>query len=64
MAYRKTLSAKMGTQDDTAYLLKYLLALELFRFGLPQAEIGKRVHMQTAVINKMLKGLNKKKGNK
>lgn len=43
-------------------LLKALVAVELARGGVPQAQIAKRVKMATATVNKMLKGIRKEKG--
>ena len=40
-------------------LLQNLLAIELWRGGLSQAEIGKRIGVATGTVNKMLKGLSK-----
>ena len=53
----------MATQNkgesETAYLLKYLLAIELYRSGLSQTEIRKRVGLSMNVVNDMLKGLTR-----
>lgn len=49
-------------QDDSnkeIWLLQNLLAIELWRGGLSQAEIGKRIGIATVSINNMLKGVNK-----
>jgi predicted transcriptional regulator len=40
-------------------LLQNLLAIELWRGGLSQAEIGKRLGMATGSVNKMLKGVSR-----
>jgi transcriptional regulator with XRE-family HTH domain len=40
-------------------LLQNLLAIEFWRGGLSQAEIGKRLGMATGSVNKMLKGVSK-----
>jgi predicted transcriptional regulator len=40
-------------------LLQNLLALELWRAGVSQAEIGKRLGIATATVNKMLKGVSR-----
>jgi len=64
MSSQRSKSAGQSTQEEQAYLLKYLIALELFRHGLRQTEIAKRLHLQTSTLNGMLKGLGKKgKGN-
>jgi hypothetical protein len=43
--------------DAITELLKYLIAIDLARGGVPQSEIAKRVKMATATINKMVKGV-------
>lgn len=40
-------------------LLQYQLAIELWRGGLPQSEIGKRLGIAKASVNKMLKGVSR-----
>lgn len=45
--------------DDFAYLLKYLLAIELYRAGLSQAEIRKRLGLDMNALSKMLKGVSR-----
>jgi DNA-binding IclR family transcriptional regulator len=40
-------------------LLKYLLALELARCGVPQTKIAKRVRLATATVNRVLQGTKK-----
>ena len=45
--------------DDVAYLLKYLLAIELYRAGLSQAEIRKRLGLDMNVLSGMLKGVSR-----
>jgi predicted transcriptional regulator len=40
-------------------LLKKLLMLELFKLGMTQAEIGKKLKMKTAAVNAFLKGIEK-----
>lgn len=52
----------IGSSDDLseiAQLLRNLLAIELWRGGLSQAEIGKRLGVATGSVNKMLKGVSK-----
>ena len=41
-------------------LLQNLLAIELWRGGLLQTEIGKRLGISTGSANKMLKGVSQK----
>jgi transposase len=45
--------------DTIIELLKHLLAVELARGGVPQAQIAKRVKLATATVNKMLRGIKK-----
>ena len=49
-----------STQDDeTVKLLKQLLAIELWRAGLSQSEIRKRLGLGMNVVNDMLKGVSR-----
>ncbi len=53
---------KQSSDNDMksiAQYLKNLLAIELWRSGLSQAEIGKRLGIATGSVNKMLKGISK-----
>ena len=51
---------KSDTQtDETAVLLKQLLAIELWRSGLSQTEIRKRLGLGMNVLNRMLKGVSR-----
>ena len=45
--------------DQTANLLRYLLAIELWRGGLSQDEIRKRLGMSMNDLNYMLKGVSR-----
>lgn len=56
MAKEKT--SGLATEGD-AGLLKKLLMLELFKLGVPQAEIGKKLKMNLATVNAFLKGCKK-----
>ena len=40
-------------------LLQNLLAIELWRGGLSQVKIGRRLHINTTTVNNMLKGVNR-----
>lgn len=51
--------ARKGNADDTSVLLKKLLMIELFRMGVSQAEIGKKIKMDLAAVNAFLKGIRK-----
>jgi predicted transcriptional regulator len=44
--------------DDTILLLKHLLAIELYRGGLSQAEIRTRLGLGMNVVSQMLKGVS------
>ncbi|MEO1019277.1 MAG: hypothetical protein AAFY56_16535 [Pseudomonadota bacterium] len=48
---------KLSTEDVMIGLLQNLLAIELWRGGLSQAEIGKRLGVATGTVNGMLKGV-------
>jgi predicted transcriptional regulator len=53
---------KHELKDDLTTITKLLqnsLAIELWRGGLSQAEIGKRLGIATGSVNQMLKGVNK-----
>ena len=43
--------------ETISNLLKNLLAIELYRSGLSQPEIGKRLGIATGSVNSMLKGV-------
>jgi transposase len=45
--------------DDTVLLLKHLLAIELYRGGLSQAEIRTRLGLGMNVLSRMLKGVSR-----
>ena len=47
--------------DAMIELLQNLLALELSKLGVAQGEIGKRVHISTAMVGEMLLGVKKSK---
>ncbi len=53
--------AAKGNDDlsTMAQLLQNLLAIELWRGGLSQAEIGKRLGVAKGSVNKMLKGVSR-----
>ena len=46
--------------DNQTQLLKYLLAVELWKAGLSQSEIKSRLGMDSNLISGMLKGLVRK----
>lgn len=45
--------------DETVMLLKQLLAIELWRAGLSQTEIRKRLGLGMNAVNEILKGVGK-----
>jgi len=47
--------------DVIIELLQNLLALELSKSGVTQADIGKRLHVAKATVVEMLKGVKKEK---
>ncbi|TKJ35705.1 MAG: hypothetical protein CEE38_13930 [Planctomycetes bacterium B3_Pla] len=55
--------AKQNKSDDDlktiTQLLQNLLAIELWRGGLSQAEIRERLGVRIGTVNKMLKGVSK-----
>jgi predicted transcriptional regulator len=51
--------AKSAPADETVLLLKQLLAIELWRSGLSQTEIRKRLGLGMNAVNDMLKGVSK-----
>ena len=46
-------------QEETIVLLKHLLAIELWRGGLTQAEIKTRLGLGSETVTRMLKGLSR-----
>lgn len=46
-------------QEETIFLLKHLLAIELWRGGLTQAEIKTRLGLGSETVNRMLKGVSR-----
>jgi hypothetical protein len=51
---------RIDSADGTVSLLKKLLMLELFKLGVSQPAIAKKLTMQTAVVNAFLKGIKKR----
>ncbi len=41
-------------------LVKKLIILELFKMGVPQADIGRKLHLDIKFVNSFLKGIKKK----
>jgi hypothetical protein len=50
---------KPAADDDVSQLLKHLLAIELYRSGLSQAQIRQRLRLNQNVVNSMLKGVSR-----
>ena len=50
---------KKAEADETVALLKHLLAIELWRGGLTQAEIRSRLGLGSDAITAMLKGVSR-----
>jgi len=48
---------RVGPKDDTAVLLKHILAIELWRSGVSQADIRTRLGLSMNTVNEMLKGV-------
>ena len=55
---KKTADRRVSA-DDNSLLLKKLLMIELFKLGVPQAEIGRKIKMDLAAVNAFLKGIRK-----
>lgn len=56
------MAKKKQSVDDMktiSQLLQNLLAIELWRGGLSQAEVGKRIGVATGSVNRMLKGVSR-----
>lgn len=51
--------AKSAQEDESVMLLKQLLAIELWRGGLSQAAIRKRLGLNMNAVNEMLKGVSR-----
>jgi hypothetical protein len=45
--------------EETTLLLKHLLAIELWRGGLPQSEVKKRLGLGSVTLTGMLKGVSR-----
>jgi hypothetical protein len=55
---KNTSDRRLGP-DENSLLLKKLLIIELFKLGVPQAEIGRKIKMDLAAVNVFLKGIRK-----
>jgi hypothetical protein len=58
MAKKK--KAKAAPDNQTEYLLRYLVVIELFRLGLSQHAIRKRLRMNINTVTEMLRGIKRK----
>ena len=54
--------SKQTEGEEAVYLLKYLLAIELYRSGLTKDEVRSRLRMDKKVVNQMLLGIKVPKG--
>lgn len=52
----RTVDQKLDTLID---LMRQLVAIELVRAGVPRTEIAKRLHVATATVVEMLRGVDK-----
>lgn len=52
-----------GKLDKMIYLLRHLLALELYKGGATQEDIKKNLHINKSTVVKMLSGVKKDKSN-
>ena len=55
----KTKSQSSQSDTEQVDLLKKLLAVQLFRLGVPQSTIKERVGLSINVVNELLKGIKK-----
>ena len=53
------MAPKSNASDETTLLLKQLLAIELWRGGLSQQQIRKRLGISNNAVNAMLKGVSR-----
>jgi predicted transcriptional regulator len=49
-------------QDETVLLLRQLVAIELWKGGVSQAEIGNRLGIASGTVNKYVKGVRRAEG--
>lgn len=47
------------TEESEGVFIKKLLILELFKLGVPQTEIGKKLKIDVHTVNNFLKGVKK-----
>jgi predicted transcriptional regulator len=58
---KKTSDGLASEQLDTIiHLLRYLVALELSKRGVPQSTIGKHLHVAKSAVVEMLRGVEKR----
>ena len=58
---REQMNITQQKLDAIIQPLKHLLALQLYRSDVPQAEIGTHLYVATASVVKMRKGVSKEK---
>jgi len=56
---KRTDTASEARIDTAIALLKHLLALELYKAGVSHAAIAKHLHVATATVVNMLKGVRR-----
>lgn len=61
MAIRKLRDANKGP-DEVVLLLRQLVAIELWKGGVSQAEIGHRLGVAAGTVNKYVKGVKRAEG--
>lgn len=59
MARRVRRSLNQGAEDEMVALLRHLVAIELWRGGVSQTEIGKRLRVAKVTVNKYLKDVKR-----
>jgi hypothetical protein len=57
MASKRKTSSKRTSEEEVIYLLKYLLALELYRSGLTKEQVRARLKADNNLISEMLSGI-------
>ncbi len=51
--------AVVSREDQTLTLLRYVVAIDLWRGGLSQVQIRSRLGLSTTTVNQMLKGVSR-----
>lgn len=53
------LEAQSKAPEEMVQLLRFLVALELWKSGVSQADIGKRLGIAAGSVNKLVKGVKR-----